>query len=105
MLNLDVLGGIAFDKGCYTGQEIIARAHYRGRVKRRMQRFQIDAAQTPAPGGMIALADGSQAQVVEAVSAGSGFAVLAVAAFGSGNEHGDGNAAPNALALPYALPA
>src|SRR5207302_1342048 len=33
MLNLDVLGAIAFDKGCYTGQEIIARAHYRGRVK------------------------------------------------------------------------
>jgi len=39
MLNLDVLGGSAFDKGCYTGQEIIARAHYRGQVKRRMQRF------------------------------------------------------------------
>jgi tRNA-modifying protein YgfZ len=39
MLNLDVLGAIAFDKGCYTGQEVIARAHYRGRVKRRMRRF------------------------------------------------------------------
>jgi folate-binding protein YgfZ len=32
MLNLDALGAIAFDKGCYTGQEVIARAHYRGRV-------------------------------------------------------------------------
>ena len=39
MLNLDALGAIAFEKGCYTGQEVIARAHYRGRVKRRMQRF------------------------------------------------------------------
>jgi folate-binding protein YgfZ len=39
MLNLDLLGAIAFDKGCYTGQEVIARAHYRGRVKRRLQRF------------------------------------------------------------------
>ena len=39
MLNLDALGGISFEKGCYTGQEVIARAHYRGRVKRRMQRF------------------------------------------------------------------
>src|SRR3569833_622279 len=38
MLNLDVLDGIAFDKGCYTGQEVIARAHYRGRVKRRVRR-------------------------------------------------------------------
>ena len=44
MLNLDVLGAIAFDKGCYTGQEVIARAHYRGRVKRRMQRFVTRAA-------------------------------------------------------------
>jgi folate-binding protein YgfZ len=34
MLNLDALGGISFNKGCYTGQEVIARAHYRGRVKR-----------------------------------------------------------------------
>ncbi len=39
MLNLDLLDAIAFDKGCYTGQEVIARAHYRGRVKRRLQRF------------------------------------------------------------------
>jgi len=39
MLNLDLLGAIAFNKGCYTGQEVIARAHYRGRVKRRMQRW------------------------------------------------------------------
>lgn len=37
MCNLDTLGGISFDKGCYTGQEIIARVHYRGAVKRRMQ--------------------------------------------------------------------
>src|SRR3569833_3618615 len=38
MLSLDAVGGIAFDKGCYTGQEVIARAHYRGRVKRRVRR-------------------------------------------------------------------
>ncbi len=35
MLNLDCIGAVSFDKGCYTGQEVIARAHYRGRVKRR----------------------------------------------------------------------
>src|ERR1700732_3601259 len=46
MLNLDALGAIAFDKGCYTGQEIIARAHYRGKIKRRLQRFR---AQVPVP--------------------------------------------------------
>lgn len=36
MANLDRLGGIAFDKGCYTGQEIVARLHYLGQLKRRM---------------------------------------------------------------------
>lgn len=35
MLNLDALGGINFKKGCYTGQEIVARTHYLGKVKRR----------------------------------------------------------------------
>ncbi len=35
-LNLDILGGISFTKGCYTGQEIVARTHYLGEVKRRL---------------------------------------------------------------------
>ncbi len=39
MLNIDLLGGISFEKGCYTGQEIIARTHFRGAVKRRMFLF------------------------------------------------------------------
>jgi len=39
MLNLEDLGAISFDKGCYTGQEVIARAHYRHTVTRRMYRF------------------------------------------------------------------
>jgi len=36
MLNLDLLGGINFKKGCYTGQEIVARMHYLGKLKQRM---------------------------------------------------------------------
>jgi len=44
MLNLDTLGAVAFAKGCYPGQEIVARAQYRGQVKRRMVRL-------PAPPG------------------------------------------------------
>ncbi|NOT85033.1 MAG: folate-binding protein YgfZ [Methylococcaceae bacterium] len=36
MLNLDQLGGISFNKGCYTGQEIVARTHYLGKAKRAM---------------------------------------------------------------------
>lgn len=36
MVNLDLIGGVSFSKGCYPGQEIVARAHYRGQVKQRM---------------------------------------------------------------------
>lgn len=48
MLNLDLLGGIGFKKGCYIGQEIIARTHYLGRLKRRM--FLARSRTVPAPG-------------------------------------------------------
>ncbi len=37
MIGLDAIGGVSFDKGCYTGQEIVARTHYRGEVKRRLR--------------------------------------------------------------------
>lgn len=43
MLNLDLLDAISFDKGCYTGQEIVARTHYKGATKRRTLRFTSDA--------------------------------------------------------------
>ena len=39
MLNLDLLDAISFDKGCYPGQEIVARTHYKGATKRRAMRF------------------------------------------------------------------
>jgi folate-binding protein YgfZ len=67
MLNLDVLGAIAFDKGCYTGQEVIARAHYRGRVKRRLQRFRSRTPLELHPGDSGELPDGRGFRVVEAV--------------------------------------
>lgn len=38
MINLDAIGGVSFKKGCYSGQEIVARTQYLGKVKRRMYR-------------------------------------------------------------------
>lgn len=118
MLNLDELGGIAFDKGCYTGQEIIARAHYRGRVKRRMQAFVSNDAQQIAPGERLALSDGRSAQVVDAQRLTDGsqhflaVTALLVATGESQTEPdaGDATAAGRSvqsqpLALPYELPA
>lgn len=49
-INLDLVGGVSFQKGCYTGQEIVARVHYRGTVKRRMYLAHYGGAERPAPG-------------------------------------------------------
>jgi folate-binding protein YgfZ len=43
-LNLDVIGAVSFTKGCYPGQEVVARSHYRGTLKRRMFLGHIDHA-------------------------------------------------------------
>jgi len=46
MINFEVLGGVNFKKGCYPGQEIVARSQYRGTLKRRLQVFETDATAT-----------------------------------------------------------
>ena len=119
MLNLDAIGAIAFDKGCYTGQEVIARAHYRGRVKRRMQRFITHAPALLSPGDSGHLADGRSFRVVLAARLEDGRCdFLAVAAMpGSAGSTGEAEPAGSGPApaqtailmadpapLPYSLP-
>ena len=72
MLNLDLIGAVSLDKGCYPGQEIVARTHYRGKTKRRLFRFTSD--EPVAPGDKIS--DGSR-DVGEVVNA-AGNDLLAV---------------------------
>ena len=50
MVNFEQIGGVDFQKGCYPGQEIVARAQYRGEVKRRMVRVQAPAGAELKPG-------------------------------------------------------
>ncbi len=50
MSNLDAINGVSFTKGCYPGQEIVARMHYLGRLKQRMVRMHADVAVPPSPG-------------------------------------------------------
>ncbi len=47
MVNLDLIGGISFKKGCYPGQEIVARMHYLGKLKRRMYLAHVDGYAEP----------------------------------------------------------
>jgi folate-binding protein YgfZ len=107
MLNLDALNAISFDKGCYTGQEVIARAHYRGRVKRRMQRFVAREACQLSPGDSGQLADGRTFKVVQAAQLADGRCdFLAVAPLvGAVSEPGDAViVAADQATLPYPLP-
>jgi folate-binding protein YgfZ len=100
MLNLDCIDAISFSKGCYTGQEVIARAHYRGRVKRRLQRFAAPAAPALGAGDVVQLADGRAARVIEAVRrTDGGCEFLAVAAL-PGAEPDPAAAADGAEAAP-----
>ena len=63
MVNLEKLGGVDFQKGCYPGQEIVARAQYRGEVKRRMVRMQGTARPGEPFGGGIVV-DASQGELL-----------------------------------------
>jgi folate-binding Fe-S cluster repair protein YgfZ len=88
---------------------VIARAHYRGRVKRRMQRFRTHAAGELAPGTAGGLSDGRAFKVVDAVRLDDGaWEFLAVAALSARDEApGDEATAlieAGALPLPYELP-
>jgi folate-binding protein YgfZ len=60
MLNLDMLGGISFNKGCYTGQEIIARTHYLGKAKRAMFLAECNTPVAPEPNSTVIDADTGQ---------------------------------------------
>jgi len=50
MVNLDLIGGVSFEKGCYPGQEIVARMHYRGTLKQRMYLANLASNHHPQPG-------------------------------------------------------
>ena len=65
MLNLDLLGAVSFDKGCYPGQEIVARTHYRGVSKRRTHRF--TSTEPVAPGDKVSNGERDVGEVLNAI--------------------------------------
>jgi hypothetical protein len=116
MLNLDLIDGISFTKGCFTGQEIVARTQHLGRIKRRLHRLRLPAG-TWAVGQAVHLADGRSGRLTELAAAGPEFEALAVLTLETGSAGGatrvqetaDAGAATSTLVdatelpLPYAL--
>ncbi|EQM67404.1 folate-binding protein YgfZ [Pseudomonas tohonis] len=112
MINLQAVGGVSFKKGCYTGQEIVARMQYLGKLKRRLQRLALPAGERPQPGAELfsPVHQSSVGEVVLAAPAENGFELLAVLqedAVNDGRIHlgaADGPAL-TLLNLPYVLDA
>jgi tRNA-modifying protein YgfZ len=110
MLNLDLLDGISFTKGCYTGQEIIARTQHLGRIKRRLHRLRLPAGDWLI-GQPIRLPDGRSGRLTEVVRNGDGSEALAVLNVQSqpDTDSNDGDQAANSgvaaaqLPLPYRI--
>jgi tRNA-modifying protein YgfZ len=75
MIGWDVIvpgGGVSFSKGCYPGQEVVARAHYRGAVKRHLERVTLPDTAQAAPGAALTLSDGRDAEICNAAQSPSG---------------------------------
>lgn len=113
MANLEILGGVSFGKGCYTGQEIVARMQYLGKLKQRMYRAHVfTTQQVPRPGDAIHTPDlpgQTVGTVVDArCSPESGYDMLAVIHKSSVQEgslylSGDQEARLSIEDLPYSL--
>lgn len=109
MLNYQLTGHISFTKGCYTGQEVVARMHYRGKLKRPMYIASLDQTRPPAAGTALYTPGSEQSigNIVNAADLGDGCLVLAVittSALERGIHLGD-QAGPqlNIGELPYSL--
>jgi len=112
MLNLDLLDGISFKKGCYTGQEIVARTQHLGRIKRRLFRLRLPPGAWQV-GDEVRLSDGRQGRLTEVVDGETGCEALAVLAVEAAplaeadaaipDTRAPAGHAPVILPLPYAL--
>lgn len=112
MVNLDCIGAVSFTKGCYPGQEIVARMHYLGRLKQRMYLAHVDSKAPPQAGDRLyssEFGDQSTGMIVNAAPApGGGHDVLAVThitSVAAGKVHWKGLDQPELAfqSLPYQL--
>jgi len=111
MVNLELVGGVNFQKGCYPGQEVVARSQYRGTLKRRAFLFDSDAAAQAGQELFTSADPGQPAGLVTGAAPrpGGGFSLLAEAKIASLDEHlhlgSTEGPLLRATALPYKFPA
>lgn len=109
MLNYETIGAVNFKKGCYTGQEVVARMQYKGTMKRRMYRVRIDHSGVSANDPLFRPnSEQSIGEVVNAVDLGDGsseaLAVITIKDVESGMVQAGSERHPvEVLSLPYAI--
>ncbi|MCM2971387.1 YgfZ/GcvT domain-containing protein [Larsenimonas suaedae] len=107
MLNWEALGGISFKKGCYTGQEVVARAHYRGQVKKRLVHLSGPRGLALASNDQLSTEDGKRVGSVmvaaESDTTTELLAVVNVSALDATVYHDESRTALTLAPLPYAL--
>ncbi|HEX3140028.1 MAG TPA: folate-binding protein [Rhizobacter sp.] len=106
MLNYELIGGVDFKKGCYPGQEIVARSQYRGTIKRRTFLFDSDV---PASAGQEVFHSDDPSQPAGLVANAAGHSALIelkLSALGHGSMHLGAVDGPrlSQAELPYAIP-
>lgn len=110
MLNWQHVGGVHFKKGCYTGQEVIARMHFLGQLKKSLYRFRLEKADgSPEPGTSVLSGERAVGTVVRAVKFHNGACeLLAVVRHDAADAcltiDGMPNQSLSRLPLPYAVP-
>ncbi len=113
MTNMQLVDGVSFTKGCYTGQEVVARMQYLGKLKRRMYLARVEGSVSPQAGDEL-YAPGSESgqgagRIVDACPSGDGghelLAVMEIAAAETGNVRlGENGPQLHLQDLPYPFP-
>ena len=112
MVNLQAINGLSFTKGCYPGQEVVARMHYLGKLKRQLYLCSADSDKLPIAGTPIMTADENEQKAGKIVSASWSnekkiefLAVLQIEKAENNDLHIESNSGPilELLDLPYSL--
>jgi len=113
MTNMHVINGVNFQKGCYTGQEVVARMQYLGKLKRRMFKIQIETSDSVSPGDKLFRKDSKSGQgtgqIINAQADSNGgtvaLAVIDITDADSGELqlHDENGPEINVLSLPYSI--
>ena len=104
MLNLDLVDGVSFTKGCYTGQEIIARTQHRGRIKRRMLRYRVPGTPALKAGDVVHIEQRAGRVIEFAARTASDAEILAVMSLEGVPRTDAADLPAERLPLPYSIP-